>query len=391
MIKRKKGFSLLEVLLVITIIGVLAGAIILVIDPAEQFANARNQQREIDLQTISFATEQYVEENLGALPPGLNSTAKNICRTSCATDGSQVNLQILIPYIGAGAMPVDPDETDENLTGYQIRTTSDGRVNLLAPRAENGQTISIGSSAESVGFDPTSFQGFVMWFSTDEGVEVNNGNRVESWTDKSGNHTFTQSTNQYRPELISDGDGGFPVVAFDGVDDFMEGVTYDFNGLSNLSLVIVSALTSENDDRDPSDEFEHAYAPFFFSETGGFGELHINPQRLEVAWRFGTGQSQTFPNHIRSQDIGGVYSSTIAVKDESVETLYVNGTQVDQVTGKDFPTGNIATQAQLGRENYNTPSYFRGNIVEVMAFESALTEEQILSMQAYFSGKYGTF
>lgn len=392
MIKRTQGFSLLEILLVITIIGVLAGALVLVIDPAEQFANARNQQREIDLQTISVAAEQYIEENQGALPPGIYSSLKNICRSSCTTNTNQVNLQILVPYIGAGNLPIDPDETDELLTGYQIRTTSDGRINLLAPRAENGEIISIGSSAESIGFDPTQYTGFAMWFTTSEGVELSNGNKVSRWVDRSENeYTFSQSNPQFQPQLIQDGDTNFLAISFDGEDDFMDGVNYDLNGLSRLSLVIISASTADPDDRDPGAEFEHAYSPFFFSETGAYGEVHITPQREQVTWRFGTGQAQSLPDYNRPTDVGGKYTSTIVVKDQANERLYINGQFAMQDTGKTFPTANVATQAQLGRENYNSPSYFKGNIVEVLVFESALTEQQILSMQAYFSGKYGTF
>jgi prepilin-type N-terminal cleavage/methylation domain-containing protein len=392
MIGVKKGFSLLEILLVITIIGVLAGALILVIDPAEQFASARNQQRELDLQTISLAMEQYVEENLGAVPPGLTSTPKNICRSTCTTDTNQVNLQVIVPYIGVGALPVDPDETDETQTGYQVRTTSDGRFNLLAPRAELGQSITMGSSAQSIGFDPKNFPGFAMWFTTSEGIEVTSGNKVSKWIDRSTNKfTFTQSNPEFQPQLISDGETDFLALSFDGEDDFMDGVTYNLNGLSQISLVIVSASTANPDDRDPGVEFQHAYSPFFFSETGGYGEIHITPQRQQVTWRFGTGQGQSFPDYNRPSDVGGSYTSTIVVKDTSNERLYVNGQFATEETGKTFPTANVATQAQLGRENYNSPSYFEGNIVEIMVFESALSDEQIESIQAYFSGKYGAF
>jgi hypothetical protein len=226
-----------------------------------------------------------------------------------------------------------------------------------------------------------------MWFSTDEGIQVENGNRVAQWTDKSGVHTFSQTNNQFRPELIEDGETNFQAVAFDGVDDFMEGVTYDLNGLDNLSLVIVSAAL---DNKDPAETNGISYAPFFFSETGEWGTLHINPQRQDVAWRFGTGTPQTIPNYTRSQDIGKAYTSTIAVKNIGAETLYINGEAVTEATGKDSPTASISTQAQLGRENFSD-TYFGGNVVEIMVFESSLSGENILDMQSYFSGKYGIF
>lgn len=386
----KKGFSLIEVLLVVTIIGVLAGALIIVIDPAEQFANARNQQREIDLQTLSVALEQYSEDNRGVLPSGLTNTSKSICTSACVTDASQVDLSQLIGYIAEAQLPSDPDQTDESLTGYQIRVTGDGQVNLIAPLAENGVEITTGTSAEETVFRPNLRSDLALWLEASEGVTFGNSTRVASWQDQSANASvLSQVAIGVQP--VAETIKGIPVIEFDGVDDYLEGTAADLNGLSALTVVIVAAITSEDNDKEPSDESGRAYSPLFFPQSGSWGQLFLNPQRPEIGWRFGTGLTQTNEIHTRAQDIGGVISSTVAVKDQATETVYVNGTQVAQATGKDSPTANIGTQLQLGRENEGTSSFYRGKIAEIMIFESALTPEEIASMQSYLSGKYGAF
>lgn len=76
--KNKNGFTLIEILLVIGIIAVLATVVIVALNPAQRFADARNARRLSDIQSILSATQQYIVDNKGVLPPGLDSTEKQI-------------------------------------------------------------------------------------------------------------------------------------------------------------------------------------------------------------------------------------------------------------------------------------------------------------------------
>lgn len=62
-----KGFTLIELLVVIAVIGVLAGAVIAIINPGAQLGRARNAQRKSDLRQVAGALEQYVTIN-GSYP-----------------------------------------------------------------------------------------------------------------------------------------------------------------------------------------------------------------------------------------------------------------------------------------------------------------------------------
>lgn len=53
------GFTLIELLVVIAVVGVLAGAVIVMINPEAQFQRARDAKRKSDLKQIRNALERY--------------------------------------------------------------------------------------------------------------------------------------------------------------------------------------------------------------------------------------------------------------------------------------------------------------------------------------------
>lgn len=151
--KFQKGFTLLEVLLVVAIIAVLAGIIIVAINPGKQLADARNSQRKVDVNTILNANFQYSIDNNGNLPAAIatsttcNTPATNeICMTGAASCTGLVDLSGLTTnqkYIVS--LPVDPSKPAANIngTGYFIAKNSNGRLTACAPLAE---TITISST-----------------------------------------------------------------------------------------------------------------------------------------------------------------------------------------------------------------------------------------------------
>jgi len=139
----KKGFTLLEVLLVVAIIAILAAIVILAINPLKQLGDAHNAQRRSDVTTVLNAVYQYTIDNNGTLPGALTTDSTEICRTG-GTCAGLIDLSVLTTssrYLVS--MPIDPSSTTTNGTGYFINKTSYNRVTITAPYAENSASINV--------------------------------------------------------------------------------------------------------------------------------------------------------------------------------------------------------------------------------------------------------
>ncbi|MEI6396482.1 MAG: LamG-like jellyroll fold domain-containing protein [Candidatus Taylorbacteria bacterium] len=127
----QKGFTLLEILLVVAIISILAGIVIVAINPAKQLGSSRDAQRKSDISTIYKAVNQYLIDN-GHYPTTITSTLTAICDPAKSCTG--IDLSTLIPTYLA-SMPKDALATTD--TGYEI-TKVGTNVYVEAPDTEVG-------------------------------------------------------------------------------------------------------------------------------------------------------------------------------------------------------------------------------------------------------------
>ena len=138
-----KGFTLIEILLVVAIIALLAGIVIIAINPNKQLGDSKNTQRSSDVTTILNAVYQYSIDNDGSLPSGITVTPTEVCKTGGTCTGL-VDLSVLTTneeYLVS--IPTDPTGETTNGAGYEISLTANNRVTVDAPDAENGATISV--------------------------------------------------------------------------------------------------------------------------------------------------------------------------------------------------------------------------------------------------------
>lgn len=144
-IKNNKGFTLLEILLVVAAIAILAGIVILAINPAKQLGATRNAQRYSDVNTISNAVYQYSIDNDGTLPSSITVTPTEICGSTSSTQCTGlIDLGVLLTsqkYLTA--IPLEPQKTNANGAGYFISKSANGRITVDATFEENGATISV--------------------------------------------------------------------------------------------------------------------------------------------------------------------------------------------------------------------------------------------------------
>jgi prepilin-type N-terminal cleavage/methylation domain-containing protein len=185
-VPQRKGFTLLEILLVIAAIGILAAIVLVAINPTRQLAQARNAQRRADVLTISNAINQFLIANNGTLPTGINTTPKNIINTtatptSCTTrsvvstasftastggtpatgtvaSGATYGLSSTLDIVNLAAIlspdyiasiPRDPQSAttgaEVGCTDYIVQAgdVTNSRTTVFAPRAELSTVISV--------------------------------------------------------------------------------------------------------------------------------------------------------------------------------------------------------------------------------------------------------
>lgn len=142
--KNQRGFTLLEILLVVAAIAILAGIVILALNPTKQLGDTRNAQRRVDVNTILNAVYQYSIDNNGSLPASITTTSTEICKTGGTCTGL-IDLSVLTAsekYIVS--MPSDPSAgCNANGVCYKILKSANGRVTVSAPGAEQGATITV--------------------------------------------------------------------------------------------------------------------------------------------------------------------------------------------------------------------------------------------------------
>ena len=128
----KKGFTLLELLIVIGILAILSTTVVLVINPAELLAKARDSQRISDLNTVKTAIAYYITEagnpSIGVSATTYSHVANVLCTaslkgtsTSQAINGTgwiPVNFGALAGGSPISNLPVDPNASTASTGNY---------------------------------------------------------------------------------------------------------------------------------------------------------------------------------------------------------------------------------------------------------------------------------
>lgn len=143
------GFTLIEILIVIGLIAVLAGVVLVAINPTRQFAQGRDAQRTSNLNALLNAIGQRIADNKGFFA-GVNPSNGVTCpfipatttmimfSNASSTPSESGDLGCLVPtYLER--LPTDPSPAatmTASSTGYVYFQDANGRVHVMATTTE---------------------------------------------------------------------------------------------------------------------------------------------------------------------------------------------------------------------------------------------------------------
>jgi prepilin-type N-terminal cleavage/methylation domain-containing protein len=165
---RRKGFTLVELLIVIAIIAILAAVVFVALDPLTRFQDARDSSRWSDVTSILSAVKIDQVDNGGTTVYGVRfdtsaaavgagteyhisaATTTSGCNTNCpnvAASDDCVNIQDLVTEGYLVALPISPTASTtawtSTYTGYYLTSNTGGSITIAACSPENTASISV--------------------------------------------------------------------------------------------------------------------------------------------------------------------------------------------------------------------------------------------------------
>ena len=368
---KKKGFTLLEILLVIAAIGILVAIVLVAINPNRQLAQVRNAERRSEINTIYKAIEQYLIDK-GSYPTGITTSIQDICNTGSqkSTDtlspttlcDNKADLRVLVPdYIAA--IPIDPQGV-----AYKVAINgANNRVSVYASNVELGQIIGVNNA-----WAPAQLPGLSLWLDAADASTITlNSSTVSQWSDKSGNARHaTQATAASQPAYTAAGLNGKAVLTFDGSNDLFE--------LSSGILL--------------NDNFTYVYS-VYGRPTSAQHSIDVGPTTGNVGYGNWWFMDNNLYSSLRSTE--QTHGSSVAtgtfinglVRNNSGTQAYRNGAAFGTPQGA-AATGQ-STLNGIGRGSVLGTNFHNGPMAEVIVGRVDLSTLDRQKLEGYLAWKWG--
>ena len=391
------SFTLVELLIVIAILAILAAAVVIVINPGEMLAEARDSQRVTDIRSLKDAVDLFVLDNPGVSLgtsqvisisiPDTSATCANISGLPtlpagwsyrCVTAANLKNLDstgwlpINLTSIKGGSplpsLPIDPDNTAITRYYQYIPGSTSGSYELTSllesekqskiaakdggtdpGRLETGSDISLWKAASGL-------QGYWPF----EGIGNISDGQITGLEDISGknNNGTASNVNGIGMAFVS-GKAG-TAITLDATDDYVsQPITAEWIGIHKDAMSV--SIWVKSNSISSADMF--------------FGEQSPSDQRFYIGknsskWDFGIATSGWGGGNV---SVTSAWTHIAVTMNNGTATLYVNGQRsITKSYTVLTPTGAVSI-GKLGSSNY----YFNGLIDEVRIYDRSLSVSEV--------------
>lgn|GEM_PF-319478 len=399
------GFTLNELLIVIAILAILAGATVLVLNPGELLGQARDSKRIGELNSlasaITFHTNSIVggykgEEDtvyislpdtvetcdtllpsLPAIPAGWSYhcvTAENLQKT----DGDgwlPINLNATPGGSPFEQLPIDPENSAANNlyfayvksdTGYTLASLLESEKQGVEARKDGGSDF----SRFEVGSDFTLWRtasGLAGYWPLNGSGNISNG-QTDGLQDESGKGNNGSASNVNGSGMLFSEGKIDTSVEFDGIDDYVSGPFTAFGIGKPFSISAWARATTS-----------FGYSPGIVSL--GYSPVIVMQSDGKVrAWWY-NGSSWPGILSLRSYNDGNFHFYALTY-DGTTAKLYVDGSLEASMASN---INAIYSGIEIGREKNSGSKLFKGQIDNYQIYNRALTSAEVRAM--YNSGK----
>jgi prepilin-type N-terminal cleavage/methylation domain-containing protein len=375
-ISTDKGFTMLEVLLVITLLSILFAIIVNSIQPLSILTRSEDRRKEADALTIYQALEQYSIKN-NSYPDSIknmpNNTSFDICKTTASSCPSpKINLSsILVPTYFS---KVPEYSTDSINTGFYIVKDDNGRVGI-------GGTRKLDNTAFIKGLEKQSFENIVtdgLVLHLDAANPVSYPGTGNTWFDLSGNDRDFTGNSDFIDNNNGIRSGNTWSCPSSSVGDILNTdyhsifFTIRFNSTINFPEAWTGAWGK------------------IFEHNGSSGDRSPGvwryPSNRTIHWRYNPGNT--------GADFGPTSSNgNFPINSWFIVGVTKNGpTAISYVNGVQVATSSVAFPKQPGSSNINLfPGYpvDIANIKNLMIYDRVISSQEVQQNFNATKGRFG--
>lgn len=381
-----RGFSLLEILLTITLLSILFAILVTTVRPGNIIFISEDNRKEADALTIYQALEQYALKNNNypeAIKNMPNNSSLYICKTSAPScinsfGSNKINLSSILVPIYMSKIP--EYSTDTNNSGFYVVKDTNSKIGIGGIKRLDGTTFIKGLDSQAFNTSPLPIveNGLVLYL--DAGRKASYQGTGTTVTDLSGNGNNATLVNgvEYNSanggSLVFDGENNYGRVLDSDSLDFGTGnftVSVWFkrssSAITNLRLISKGAST---------DSANTANAGFTFLGSDTELAFLVNP----------TGTRVGPPGISISLD---TWTNAIFVMERGVSMRsYKNAILIGSTS---TPAGSVSGTSNLiiGAHSDGTGLYWAGEISNISIYNRAITIEEIQQNFNATKGRFG--